>query len=62
VITPEEAAVVEKMVATRVHGAVKIFFFSQSQALVTPQGYDSVQNFIKRHVEKSEAGSTSKVD
>jgi uncharacterized hydrophobic protein (TIGR00271 family) len=61
VITPEEAAVVEKMVATRVHGAVKIFFFSQSQALVTPQGYDSVQNFIKRHVEESEAGSTSKV-
>ncbi len=61
VITPEEAAVVEKIVANRVHRAVKIFFFSQSQALVTPQGYDSVQNFIKRRVEKSDAVSTGNV-
>jgi hypothetical protein len=44
-----------------VNQAVKIFFFSQSQAMVTPQGYDSVQNFIKRHVEKSEAVSASDV-
>jgi uncharacterized hydrophobic protein (TIGR00271 family) len=59
VITPEEAAVVEKIVANRIQRAVKIFFFSQSQALVTSRGYDSVQNFIKRRVEKSKAVSTS---
>jgi uncharacterized hydrophobic protein (TIGR00271 family) len=61
VISPREAAYVEKKVADRVNHAVKIFFFSQSQAMVTPQGYDSVQNFIKRHVQKIEAVSTSDV-
>lgn len=59
VISPREAAYVEQKVADRVNHTVKIFFFSRSQAMVTPQGYDSVQNFIKRRVEKSEAVSTS---
>jgi uncharacterized hydrophobic protein (TIGR00271 family) len=61
VITPLEAAVVEKIVANRVHRPVKIFFFSESRAMVTQQGYDSIQNFIKRYVEKSEAVSTNSV-
>jgi hypothetical protein len=61
VISPREAAFVEKKVADRVSHTVKIFFFSRSQAMVTPQGYDSVQNFIKRRVEKSKAVSTSDV-
>jgi uncharacterized membrane protein len=54
VITPDEAGAVEKMVAARVHHPVRIFFFSQSQAMVTPQGYSSVESFIRSHVEKSE--------
>jgi uncharacterized hydrophobic protein (TIGR00271 family) len=61
VISPREAAYVEKKVAARVNQTVKIFFFSRSQAMVTPQGYDSVQNFIKRRVERSETVSTSNV-
>jgi uncharacterized hydrophobic protein (TIGR00271 family) len=54
VITPAEAGVVEKIVADRLHHPVKIFFFSQSQAMVTPQGYTSVDSFIQSQVEKSE--------
>ena len=59
VITPKEAAAVEKMVADRVQRTVKIFFFSRSQAMVTPQGYTSVDSFIKSHVEKSETVDSS---
>ena len=61
VITPMDAAAVEKIVAHQVHRPVKIFFFSESRAMVTRQGYDSVQNFIKRYVEKSEAVSINNV-
>jgi uncharacterized hydrophobic protein (TIGR00271 family) len=59
VITPKEAAAVEKIVAARVHDTVKIFFFSRSQAVVTPKGYASVDSFIKSHVEKSETVDSS---
>jgi uncharacterized hydrophobic protein (TIGR00271 family) len=54
VITPGEAASVERMVADRVNRHVKLFFFSCSQAMVTPQGYNSVQDFIQKRLEKSE--------
>jgi uncharacterized hydrophobic protein (TIGR00271 family) len=54
VLSPREAAAVEKEVAGRVNLPVKIVFFSKSQAVVTPQGYDSAQNFIKGLVEKRE--------
>ncbi|MEJ2671820.1 MAG: DUF389 domain-containing protein [Deltaproteobacteria bacterium] len=59
VITPQEAAAVEKMVTDRVRRAVKIYFFSRSEALVTPQGYTSVDSFIRSHVEKSETVDSS---
>jgi len=55
VITPGEAARVERFVAARVNHPIKLFFFSQSQAMVTPEGYNSVQDFIQRRVEKSES-------
>jgi uncharacterized hydrophobic protein (TIGR00271 family) len=54
VLSPREAAAVEKEVAGHVNQPVKIVFFSKSQAVVTPQGYDSAQNFIKGLVEKRE--------
>jgi uncharacterized hydrophobic protein (TIGR00271 family) len=61
VLSPREAASVEKEVADRVNQPIKIVFFSRSQAVVTPQGYDSAQNFIKGLVEKSEAPPVSEV-
>jgi uncharacterized hydrophobic protein (TIGR00271 family) len=61
VLSPPEAASVEKEVADRVHQPVKIVFFSRSQAVVTPQGYDSAQNFIKGLVEKRETPPMSDV-
>ena len=51
----------EKEVADRVNQPVKIVFFSKSQAVVTPLGYDSVQNFIQGLVEKSQAPPVSDV-
>jgi uncharacterized hydrophobic protein (TIGR00271 family) len=54
VITPREAASVERIVTDRINRTVKIFFFSRSQAMVTPQGYNSVQDFIQKRLEKSE--------
>jgi uncharacterized hydrophobic protein (TIGR00271 family) len=59
VITPKEAAAVEKIVADRLHRTIKIFFFARSQAMVTPQGYTSVDSFIKSRVEKSETVDSS---
>jgi uncharacterized hydrophobic protein (TIGR00271 family) len=59
VISPREAAYVERRVADRVNRAVKIFFFSRCQAMVTPQGYNSVKDFIEKRLEKSEALSHS---
>lgn len=59
VITPMEAAAVEKMVRDRVHHTVKIFCFSRSLAVVTPQGYSSVDSFINSNVEKSETVDSS---
>jgi hypothetical protein len=59
VITPKEAAAVEKKVEDRVHRTVKLFFFSRSQAVVTPLGYSSVDSFIKSHVEKNETVDSS---
>jgi uncharacterized hydrophobic protein (TIGR00271 family) len=59
VITPAEAAAVEKMVAARLQRPVKIFFFSSSQAVVTPQGYSSVDSFIKSHVDRSQPVDSS---
>jgi uncharacterized hydrophobic protein (TIGR00271 family) len=61
VLSPGEAAAVEKEVADRVNQPVQVVFFSRSQAVVTPQGYDSAQNFIERLVEKSEAPPVSDV-
>jgi uncharacterized hydrophobic protein (TIGR00271 family) len=61
VLSPREAAAVEKEVADRVNQPVKVVFFSRSQAVVTPLGYDSAQNFIKGLVEKSEAPPVSDV-
>jgi uncharacterized hydrophobic protein (TIGR00271 family) len=59
VISPREAAYVEKRVTDQLHRAVKIFFFSRCQAMVTPQGYNSVKDFIEKRLEKSEAVSSS---
>jgi hypothetical protein len=61
VLSPREAAAVEKEVADRVNQPVKVVFFSRSQAVVTPLGYDSAQNFIKGLVEKSKAPPVSDV-
>jgi uncharacterized hydrophobic protein (TIGR00271 family) len=61
VLSPREAAAVEKEVAGRVNQPVKIVFFSKSQAVVTPLGYDSAQNFIKGLVEKRETPPASDV-
>jgi uncharacterized hydrophobic protein (TIGR00271 family) len=59
VISPREAAYVERQVTDQLKRAVKIFFFSRCQAMVTPEGYNSVEDFIKRRLEKSEAVSSS---
>ena len=61
VLSPREAASVEKEVADRVNQPVKIVFFSKSQAVVTPLRYDSVQNFIQGLVEKRKAPPVSDV-
>jgi uncharacterized hydrophobic protein (TIGR00271 family) len=60
VISPREAAYVEKQVAERVQRPVKIFFWSRPQAMVTPQGYDSVENFTRKRLEKTEAVGASR--
>jgi hypothetical protein len=54
IISPQEAAAIEKEVSRELGREIKIFFWSKSQAMVTPQGYDSVEDFTKKRLEKLE--------
>lgn len=54
IISPEESAAIEKEVSRELGVEIKIFFWSKSQAMVTPQGYDSVEDFTKKRLEKME--------
>ena len=54
IISPEESAAIEKEVSRELDVEIKIFFWSKSQAMVTPQGYDSVEDFTKKRLEKME--------
>jgi hypothetical protein len=54
IISPKESAVIEQEVSQELGREIKIFFWSKSQAMVTPQGYDSVEDFTKKRLEKTE--------
>jgi uncharacterized hydrophobic protein (TIGR00271 family) len=54
IISPEESAAIEKEVSRELGQKIKIFFWSKSQAMVTPEGYDSVEDFTKKRLEKLE--------
>jgi uncharacterized hydrophobic protein (TIGR00271 family) len=55
IISPQESAAIEKEVSRELGREIKIFFWSKSQAMVTPGGYDSVEDFTKKRLEKTEA-------
>jgi uncharacterized hydrophobic protein (TIGR00271 family) len=54
IISPREAAAIEKEVSRDLGREIKIFFWSKGQAMVTPKGYDSVEDFTKKRLEKLE--------
>jgi hypothetical protein len=54
IISPQEAAAIEREVSRELGQKIKIFFWSKSQAMVTPKGYDSVEDFTKKRLEKLE--------
>ncbi len=54
IISPREAAAIEREVSRELGQEIKIFFWSKSQAMVTSQGYDSVEDFTKKRLEKLE--------
>ncbi len=54
IISPQESAAIETEVSRELGREIKIFFWSKSQAMVTPEGYDSVEDFTKKRLEKPE--------
>lgn len=54
VISPDEAAGMEKRISRLVKKPVKIYFWSKAQAMVTPDGYTSVEEFTRKRLEKQE--------
>ncbi len=54
IISPQESAAIEREVSRELGREIKIFFWSKSQAMVTPEGYDSVEDFTKKRLEKQE--------
>jgi uncharacterized hydrophobic protein (TIGR00271 family) len=54
VISPNEAARLEKRISRLVDKPVKIYFWSKAQAMVTPGGYSSVEEFTRKRLEKRE--------
>ena len=56
IISPQESAAIETEVSRELGREIKIFFWSKSQAMVTPEGYDSVEDFTKKRLEKTGRG------
>jgi uncharacterized hydrophobic protein (TIGR00271 family) len=54
IISPHEAAAMEREVSRQVGRPIKLFFWSKSQAMVTPGGYTSVEAFTRQRLEKME--------
>ena len=54
VISPGEASNIERRVSRLVGKPVKIFFWSKAQAMVTPDGYSSKEEFTRKRREKQE--------
>lgn len=54
IISPKEAADIQEEVSRQMQREIKIFFWSKGQAMVTPQGYSSVEEFTRKRLEKSE--------
>ena len=54
IISPREAANIERDVSRQVQRQVKIFFWSKGQAMVSPEGYSSAEDFTRKRLEKLE--------
>jgi uncharacterized hydrophobic protein (TIGR00271 family) len=54
IISPREAASIERDVSRQVQRQIKIFFWSKVQAMVSPEGYSSVEDFTRKRLEKLE--------
>jgi uncharacterized hydrophobic protein (TIGR00271 family) len=54
VISPKEAADLEQRVSGQVDHPVKVILWSKAQAMVTPNGYSSVEEFTQKRLEKSD--------
>jgi uncharacterized hydrophobic protein (TIGR00271 family) len=54
IISPREAAGMEREVSRQVGQQIKIFFWSKGEAMVSPEGYSSAEDFTRKRLEKQE--------
>jgi uncharacterized hydrophobic protein (TIGR00271 family) len=54
IISPREAARIERDVSRQVGQQVKIFCWSKGEAMVSPEGYSSAEDFTRKRLEKQE--------